>query len=56
MKTSPSFTNCYVMPGNLKGVELENFIRNAASSYWHETCTAKMGQDAMSVVDGKLKV
>jgi choline dehydrogenase len=44
------------MPGNLKGAELENFIRDAASSYWHETCTAKMGQDAMSVVDGKLKV
>ena len=25
-------------------------------SYWHQTCTAKMGQDAMSVVDDKLKV
>jgi choline dehydrogenase len=44
------------MPGNLKGLELENFIRDAATSYWHETCTAKMGRDEMSVVDGKLKV
>jgi len=44
------------MPGNLKGVDLENFIRNAATTYSHETCTAKMGRDAMSVVDGKLKV
>jgi choline dehydrogenase len=44
------------MPGNLKGAALENFIRDAASSYWHQTCTAKMGHDAMSVVDGSLKV
>jgi choline dehydrogenase len=44
------------MPGNLKGAELERFIRDAALTYWHQTCTAKMGQDAMWVVDGKLKV
>ena len=44
------------MPGNLKGAALENFIRDAASSYWHQTCTAKMGHDPMSVVDGSLKV
>jgi choline dehydrogenase len=50
------FTKREVMPGNLKGSELEHFIRDAASSYWHQTCTAKMGQDAMSVVDGRLKV
>src|SRR5262245_24480718 len=45
-----------VMPGNLKGAELENFIRDAAVTYYHQTCTAKMGRDAMSVVDGNLKV
>jgi choline dehydrogenase len=50
------FTKREVMPGNLKGAELERFIRDAASTYWHQTCTAKMGQDAMSVVDGTLKV
>jgi choline dehydrogenase len=44
------------MPGNLKGAELERFIRDAALTYWHQTCTAKMSQDAMWVVDGKLKV
>jgi choline dehydrogenase len=44
------------MPGNLKGRELESFVRDAATTYWHETCTAKMGQDEMSVVDGRLKV
>ncbi|MDT5306797.1 MAG: choline dehydrogenase [Mycobacterium sp.] len=41
------------MPGNLKGAGLERFIRDSALTYWHQTCTAKMGQDAMSVVDGK---
>ena len=50
------FVKREVMPGNLKGAELVHFIRDAASSYWHETCTAKMGQDAMSVVDSNLKV
>lgn len=45
-----------VMPGPIKGKELENFIRNAAGTYFHETCTAKMGRDEMSVVDGKLSV
>jgi choline dehydrogenase len=50
------FVKREAMPGNLTGAELEGFIRDAASTYWHQTCTAKMGQDAMSVVDGSLKV
>jgi choline dehydrogenase len=50
------FAKREVMPGNLKGAELERFVRDAAVSYWHQTGTAKMGQDAMSVVDGNLKV
>jgi choline dehydrogenase len=50
------FTKREVMPGNLRGAELEHFIRDAAATYWHQTGTAKMGQDAMSVVDGSLKV
>jgi choline dehydrogenase len=50
------FTKREVMPGNLKGAELERFIRDATSTYYHQTCTATMGQDAMSVVDGQLKV
>ena len=44
------------MLGKLKGGELENFVRDAASSAWHQTCTAKMGRDSMSVVDANLKV
>lgn len=50
------FTKREVMPGSLKGPALEDFIRDAASTYHHQTCTAKMGRDSMSVVDGQLKV
>ena len=45
-----------VMPGPLKGAALADFVRNAAGTYYHQTCTAKMGRDALSVVDGALKV
>src|SRR5882762_3916300 len=45
-----------VMPGNLRGAALEDFIRDETSTYHHQTCTAKMGRDSMSVVDGQLKV
>jgi choline dehydrogenase len=50
------FTKREVMPGNLKGAELENFIRDSVVTYWHQTCTAKMGRDSMSVVDANLRV
>ncbi len=41
-----------VLPGKLQGPELLNFLKDAGVTYLHETCTAKMGRDAMSVVDG----
>jgi choline dehydrogenase len=44
------------MPGDLSARELEAYVRDAAVTYWHQACTAKMGRDAMSVVDGRLKV
>jgi choline dehydrogenase-like flavoprotein len=50
------FVKRELMPGNLKGPALENFIREGAVTYHHQTCTAKMGRDSMSVVDGNLKV
>jgi choline dehydrogenase len=50
------FVKREVMPGKMTDAELEDFIRDAACTYWHQTCTAKMGQDATSVVDGRLKV
>jgi choline dehydrogenase len=41
---------------NFERDQLEAFIRNAATTSWRETCTAKMGRDEMSVVDSRLKV
>ena len=50
------FTGREVAPGPLNGAELERFIRDGLGTHWHQSGTAKMGRDAMSVVDGKLKV
>ena len=43
-------------PGPMSEPELEQFLRNGLGTHWHQSGTAKMGRDAMSVVDGKLKV
>jgi choline dehydrogenase len=51
-----SFARREVMLRNLEGFELQNFIRDDAISYWHQSGTARMGRDAMSVVDGELRV
>ena len=50
------FVKREVMPGNLSEAELEEFVRDAATTFFHETGTAKMGRDEMSVVNNKLKV
>jgi choline dehydrogenase len=50
------FTKREVMPGNLKGAALLDFVRDSAITYHHQTCTAKMGRDSTSVVDSQLKV
>ena len=50
------FVSAEAMPGALKGPALDDYIRDAAVTYWHQSCTAKMGRDAMSVVDGSLRV
>lgn len=44
------------LPGNLGAREMEDFARNAAVTFWHQSCTAKMGRDSMSVVDSHLRV
>jgi len=44
------------LPGPLGQAEMENYVRDAAVTYWHQTCSAKMGRDAMSVVDSHLRV
>jgi choline dehydrogenase len=50
------FVKREVMPGNLSGGDLVRYVRDAVVTYWHQSCTAKMGRDDMSVVDGHLKV
>jgi choline dehydrogenase len=50
------FVQREIMPGALKGAGLENFVRDAALSYWHESGTARMGTDEMAVVDSRLRV
>ncbi len=50
------FAKREVMPGNVSGPALDNFVRDAVVPYWHQSCTAKMGRDSMSVVDGALCV
>lgn len=44
------------LPVNFSNVDLEHFVRKAAVSFHHYACTAKMGHDEMSVVDGELRV
>src|SRR5215469_12971669 len=36
--------------------ELLDYLRNTGSTVFHATCTCKMGQDAMAVVDDQLRV
>ncbi len=50
------YTKGELAAGNLTGAALEQYIRNGLTTFWHQSCTAKMGSDAMSVVDSKLKV
>jgi choline dehydrogenase len=50
------YTAREVAPGNLNAPELDDFFRNGLGTFWHQSGTAKMGRDAMSVVDGRLRV
>jgi choline dehydrogenase len=50
------FVKREILPGPVEGEALDNLIRDGAMSMYHPTCTAKMGQDDLSVVDAKLRV
>jgi choline dehydrogenase len=50
------FAKREVMPTALTATAMDDFIRNGVTTIWHQSCTAKMGQDNMSVVDSRLKV
>jgi choline dehydrogenase len=43
-------------PGPRDRAGMIDFIRRTAMTYWHQSCTAKMGRDDMSVVDSELRV
>lgn len=45
-----------ITPANSDGSTIEQIVRGSVSTIWHQSCTAKMGRDPMSVVDGRLKV
>ncbi|MBK5959252.1 oxidoreductase [Rhodoplanes elegans] len=45
-----------VVPRQHDRAGMEQFIRNSAVTYWHQSGTAKMGRDAMAVVDHQLRV
>ena len=40
----------------MKRSALENLGRSNAISWWHQSCTTKMGRVSISVVDANLKV
>jgi choline dehydrogenase len=50
------FARRELMPGPLGASDMEQWLRRASGTYFHQSCTAKMGTDAMSVVDGSLRV
>lgn len=51
-----SYAKREVAPGHLNEADLVRFVRNGLSTFWHQSGTARMGREAMSVVDSKLKV
>jgi choline dehydrogenase len=50
------FVKQEIMPTALAPAAMDDFIRDGVSTIWHQSCTAKMGQDDMSVVNSRLKV
>ncbi len=45
-----------LMPGKLSRAELENYVRDGATTYFHPVGSCKMGTDALAVVDATLRV
>jgi choline dehydrogenase len=51
------FVKREVAPGKkLSGAEMDDFVRNGATTYFHQAGTCRMGKDAKAVVDAKLRV
>jgi choline dehydrogenase len=51
------FVKREVAPGKkLTGKAMEDFVRNGATTYFHQSGTCRMGKDGEAVVDSKLRV
>lgn len=51
------FVKREVAPGRkLTGKAMEDFVRNGATTYFHESGTCRMGKDSQAVVDARLRV
>ncbi len=51
------FVKREVAPGKtLTGKAMEDFVRNGATTYFHQSGTCRMGRDGEAVVDSKLRV
>lgn len=50
------FAKREVHPGWIHGQELQQYLQNGLTTFWHQSCTARMGHDAGSVVNGNLSV
>jgi choline dehydrogenase len=55
-KAFEPFRKRELMPGKLGRAEMREFVRNGATTYFHPAGSCKMGADALSVVDGTLRV
>lgn len=52
-----AFVKREVAPGRkLTGQDMENFVRDGATTYFHQAGTCRMGKDAQAVVDAQLRV
>lgn len=50
------FRMAEILPGGSDAETIDTFMRNGTVSHSHQSCTAKMGRDEMSVVDRRLRV
>lgn len=50
------FVKREILPAPKTAADLDRFMRNGLVSHCHPACTAKMGRDALSVVDSRLQV
>jgi choline dehydrogenase len=52
-----AFVKREVAPGQtLAGQDMDNFVRDGATTYFHQAGTCRMGKDSKAVVDAQLRV